>query len=82
MSGGSQMGGIVGRYADMTPIPGISYDQTKNALVFNHHLQTTKGIASSESEILEFKPPCSFQTKYADRVQCELIRFPSNAITV
>ena len=60
MSAGSQMDGIVSSYADMIPIPIISYDQTKNALVFNHQLQTTKGIASSEFETLEFKSPATF----------------------
>ena len=60
MSEGSQTEGIVVSYDNMTPIPVISYDQTNNALVFNHQLQATKGVASSASETLEFKSLATF----------------------
>ena len=52
------MDGLVTSYDDITPIPVISYDQTNNALVFNHPLQTTTGI--SPSEALEFDSPATF----------------------
>ena len=55
------MHGIVDSYDDMTPIPMISYDQTNNALVFNDPMQTTEGIASSESETLGFNSPTTFK---------------------
>ena len=57
---GSHMDGIVSSYVDMIPIPVVSYDQTNTALVFNHQLQTTEGIASSASETLEFESPATF----------------------
>ena len=61
MSGGSQIDGLVTSYDDITPIPVISYDQTNNALVFNNLVQTTLGMASAESETLEFNSPALFK---------------------
>ena len=60
MSGGNPMDGRVVSYDDMTPTPVISCDQTNNALVFNNPVQTTLGIASAESETLEFSSPATF----------------------
>ena len=61
MPGGSPMDGIVDSYDDMTPRPVISYDQTNNALAFDNPVQTTEGIASSESETLESNSPTLFK---------------------
>ena len=61
MNSGSPMDGIVVNYDDMRPIPVISYNQTNNALVFNNAVQATLGIASSESETLEFNSPALFK---------------------
>ena len=60
MSGGSPMDGTLVNYDDVTPIPLLPYDQTNNALVFNNPVQTTLGIASAESETLEFNSPATF----------------------
>ena len=60
MSGGSQIYGIVVSYGDITPVPVISYNRTNNALVFNNTVQTTAGIASAESETLDFNSPATF----------------------
>ena len=54
------MYGIVVNYDDMTPVPALSYNSTNNALVFNNPVQTTAGIASAESETLEFNSPATF----------------------
>ena len=61
MSGGSPNHGVVDSYDGMTPIPGISYNPTNNALVINNPAQANEGIASAESETLDFNWPALFQ---------------------
>ena len=48
------MDGIVVNYDNITPIPMITYNQSSNALAFSNPIKTTAGIASSETETLEF----------------------------
>ena len=60
MSGGSPNHGVVDSYDGMTPIPVISYNPTKNALVINNPVQANEGIASAESETLDFNSPATF----------------------
>jgi len=54
MTEGSQHYGIASNFDNMIPIPLISNSKTNNALVFNNEVQTTLGITSIESDMLEF----------------------------
>ena len=60
ISGGSPNYGVVDSYDGMTPIPIISYNPTNNALVINNPVQANEGIASAESETLDFNSPATF----------------------
>ena len=44
----------------MIPIPVIAYNPTNSALVFNNPVQANEGIASAESETLDFNSPATF----------------------
>ena len=61
MSEGKQLYGVVPNYDDMMPIPVITNNATNNTLVFKYPVQTTAGIASAESETLEFNSPALFK---------------------
>ena len=75
MSEVNPLDGVVTDYTEMTPIPVIKYNNTSNALIFDHQIQTTGGIASSELAPLSFNSPAVFNNGISAGVNADFAQF-------
>ena len=47
--------GLIIDYSNMTPMPALNYDSSRNTLVFNNPAQSVRGLSSAEYTPLVFK---------------------------